>query len=1657
MISIQTNVNSLIAQQNLSVTSAFQTKTIAQLTSGYRINQSGDDAAGLAVANKFRSTVAELTQGVANGNDATAQLQIMDGGMSNISQILDRLKTLATQSASGTFTGSRDTVNAEFQNDLMEIDRQAQSIGLNTGGAFNKNLDVYLGTGGSTTLQNGIVTLGLTQSAVDSQALGMKGMEAVNLTTGDLSGTTGGVDIGTTSPTSVQAIVGNTGGGPYANQEATAGYASMQFSGAGFSDAGKVAISMNLAGVTDVATLVAAVNSAIGAAGNGTTSAATQFKNANIVASVHTDSGGGQQLAFSSSTAAFQVQAGDQMGNALLGNVSIVDPTVSKVAQGTAVAATTATTVTGALTDATNATFTPGQTVKLVVNGGGLASPVTLTLADTGITVHTAGAITDLETQFSSNAALQAAGLSMTGAAGAALVFTSASGQSFNVQMSGDTSGLLGLGTFVTDAPGNADYKTIQGTAYSQAGVLAHAATSGAQASTTMDAATLDTASGVPANFNNKTLTLNVDGAAQSIALAGSGNTTGAGILGDLQTQLAAVGATAAFDGNTGLLTIASAATGSTSSIQITGGTGMVALGLTAAIAATKGTDLTSADMEISLNGAASVGLAPIALTAGAHATAATATGTARNVVTTPIAFTGGVGGDAISIDSGAAASPFATNLVSLTATQAATSGAVVSTKTATGGTNAIVYGTNNLDTTAFTVTVNGAGGAHAINLAPANNPATAATALGSTWATIAGGMGANLNGTTFAVTTDSVAGPTTVTISPTTVAATAATWVGSAAGAITYAANNMDNVGFTVTSNTGSPAVFTLAPATIAATSGQASATTVTGAGIAWGGGLSGNLTVTVNGSGATPISLSTIATAATASSVVGDNWATINSRGLNSVAFNVTTNQVPGPTAITLTTFVANAGVQADFLLDLNTKLGVAGANAYFDGSGLLRIASNTAGAGSTLTVSSSADSIALGAGIAGGTGTGAAAASSSIVNSEVTLLDRLNATLGAMGAHAYFDVATDHLNIESNTLETGGSSSRITIAAGGLAGTLGFATFTAQDGVASHAAASIGSDSELLSVLNQKLAGSGSQAFFDGSNHNYLTIASNTVGAGTSLAVSGGSNIAKLGLIAGAAGGAAVTTNVTTQALFLASINPQLGALGAQAFFDANNGGRLSIVSNTLGVTSELDITAKSNTKLGLTVATNAGADAASVTTDVQLLASLNKQLGLIGANAFFDANNGNKLTVASNTSGTGSSIAIGGVAGTSIGIVNTAAQFGANATASLADIANQIQTQLGANAVVSVIGSGTELQIASAGKGSGQTFLINTAGTVGAGALLGLTTGATPYAGKSSSTQDIVDNLNAQFSTNANLVNASLKASLTGNQITIASANGTQFRLNALSGTSATNTGGADAGFGNTGVAFTGAQSTGTSMSTLNAYGISNSGAFTFSALAFGSDKQALTFSATDAKGVLETETITLQNNTAANSNRAGASIDAAVAYINQQLQRTTSNPALQSIVAVKQVVGGAEQINFVSSLSKFTVGVAATATGDGLNSGMVTPQATQKASASYGSGANMSVDTQAGAEAAVTAIAAAVAKLGAAQAAVGKGENELGYAVSLASSQITNFSAAESQIRDANVAQQAANLSKAQVLSQASIAAMAQANSAPQAVLSLLRG
>jgi flagellin len=88
--------------------------------------------------------------------------------------------------------------------------------------------------------------------------------------------------------------------------------------------------------------------------------------------------------------------------------------------------------------------------------------------------------------------------------------------------------------------------------------------------------------------------------------------------------------------------------------------------------------------------------------------------------------------------------------------------------------------------------------------------------------------------------------------------------------------------------------------------------------------------------------------------------------------------------------------------------------------------------------------------------------------------------------------------------------------------------------------------------------------------------------------------------------------------------------------------------------------------------------------------------------------------------------------------------------------------------------------------------------------------------------------------------------------------------------------------------------------------------------------------------------------------------------------------------------------------------------------------------------------------------AINAINAAIKALGLVQGTVGAGENKLQYATNLAQSQITNFSSAESSIRDANVAADASNLTKDQVLEQTAIAAMAQANAEPQAVLKLLQ-
>ncbi len=201
--SLINNISSRSSQARLQSTSNQLNQTLQRLSSGLRINRSGDDAAGLAIANSFRNDITTLNQGIRNANDGVSLLQTVDTGLNTISGLLDRATTLATQSATDTFVGNRDTLQQELSKVFSEIDRQAQSIGLGgaTGtqeGRFNRAIDVFIGGGSSATATNNQVTADLSNSRVDRVGLNLEGLNiggAVGNVTGDQdlrNGLTGG-------------------------------------------------------------------------------------------------------------------------------------------------------------------------------------------------------------------------------------------------------------------------------------------------------------------------------------------------------------------------------------------------------------------------------------------------------------------------------------------------------------------------------------------------------------------------------------------------------------------------------------------------------------------------------------------------------------------------------------------------------------------------------------------------------------------------------------------------------------------------------------------------------------------------------------------------------------------------------------------------------------------------------------------------------------------------------------------------------------------------------------------------------------------------------------------------------------------------------------------------------------------------------------------------------------------------------------------------------------------------------------------------------------------------------------------------------------------------------------------------------------------------
>ena len=126
MTTINTNVSSLIAKNAIGQNERAMSQAMTRLSTGSRINSARDDAAGLAISERMSSQISSLKMAARNGNDAISMLQTADGATKEISSMLGRMRELAVQSASGTYTASdRDALDLEFKALLAETDRIA--------------------------------------------------------------------------------------------------------------------------------------------------------------------------------------------------------------------------------------------------------------------------------------------------------------------------------------------------------------------------------------------------------------------------------------------------------------------------------------------------------------------------------------------------------------------------------------------------------------------------------------------------------------------------------------------------------------------------------------------------------------------------------------------------------------------------------------------------------------------------------------------------------------------------------------------------------------------------------------------------------------------------------------------------------------------------------------------------------------------------------------------------------------------------------------------------------------------------------------------------------------------------------------------------------------------------------------------------------------------------------------------------------------------------------------------------------------------------------------------------------------------------------------------------------------------------------------------
>lgn len=174
-LGVLNNLSALYAANNLNNTQSSLTKTLQQLSSGSRINSGADDAAGLSLVNGLQANSTALTQSVTNATEGSGLLQVADGALSQVTNLLNRAVTLATEASNGTLNSSQlSAANQEYQSILDEV----SNIGATT--TYNGN-QVFTGT------TVNIYTGDSTSTGHSTDALNISTLSSSNI--GDTSGT----------------------------------------------------------------------------------------------------------------------------------------------------------------------------------------------------------------------------------------------------------------------------------------------------------------------------------------------------------------------------------------------------------------------------------------------------------------------------------------------------------------------------------------------------------------------------------------------------------------------------------------------------------------------------------------------------------------------------------------------------------------------------------------------------------------------------------------------------------------------------------------------------------------------------------------------------------------------------------------------------------------------------------------------------------------------------------------------------------------------------------------------------------------------------------------------------------------------------------------------------------------------------------------------------------------------------------------------------------------------------------------------------------------------------------------------------------------------------------------------------------------------------